>query len=143
MRYFDTGVLLKLYLPEPNAPQAIALVVATGAQPPLTAFHRLEMASALCQKQGSGEITASDCLKLQADLSRDSTSGFYDTTSPVWADVFQRAEALAKLHTTGTLCRSLDTLHIALALELGATELCTFDARQSAMAKLAGLNVLP
>ena len=26
MRYFDSGVLLKLYLSEPNSPQAVALV---------------------------------------------------------------------------------------------------------------------
>lgn len=41
------------------------------------------------------------------------------------------------------LCRSLDTLHVALALELGATEFCTFDARQAAMAKTANLAVMP
>lgn len=143
MRYFDTGVLLKLYLPETNAPQAVAFVLATGAPPPITSFHRLEMTSALRQKQGRGEISAADCLKLLANLNLDIESGFYDTTSPVWTDVFQRAEALANLHTTGTLCRSLDTLHIALALELGATEFCTFDARQAAMAKISGLNVIP
>ena len=143
MRYFDTGVLLKLYLPEPNAPQAVALVMATGAPPPLTGLHRLEMTSALCQKLGRGEITATDCLKLQSDLNLDITSNFFDSADPVWADVFHRAESLANQHGGSTLCRSLDTLHVALALELGATEFCTFDSRQTAMAKLAGLNVLP
>lgn len=29
MRYFDTGVLLKLYLPEPRAAEAVALVNAS------------------------------------------------------------------------------------------------------------------
>jgi predicted nucleic acid-binding protein len=143
MRYFDTGVLLKLYLPEPNASQAVALVVATGAPPPLTAVHRLEMISALHQKQGRGEISASDCLQIQANLDLDVAANFYDTSGPIWADVFQRAEALARQHTGSTLCRSLDTLHVALALELGATEFCTFDIRQSTMARLTGLTVLP
>ncbi len=38
--------------------------------------------------------------------------------------------------------RSLDTLHVALALELGATEFCSFDLRQSRMAAAAGLAVI-
>ncbi len=43
MRYFDSGVLLKLYLREPNSAQAVALVQEQGGAPPLTALHRLEM----------------------------------------------------------------------------------------------------
>ena len=38
MRYFDSGVLLKLYLSEPNSAQAVALVQEQGSpiyQPPL------------------------------------------------------------------------------------------------------------
>ena len=143
MHYFDTGVLLKLYLPEPNAAQAIALVTSVGSSVPLTAFHRLEMTSALRQKQGRGEMSSSESLNIQGDLNLDIASGFYDLQNPAWADVFQRAEALGNLHGPKTLCRSLDTLHIALALELGATEFCTFDARQASMAKLAGLHVIP
>lgn len=42
---------------------------------------------------------------------------------------------------TGVLLK-LDTLHVALALELGATEFCTFDLRQSRMAAAAGLMVV-
>ena len=37
--------------------------------------------------------------------------------------------------------RSLDTLHVATALALGAKGLLTFDARQTALAKAAGLRV--
>ena len=41
MRYFDTGVLLKLYLPEPGADEAVAFVKASGNVPPLTLLHEL------------------------------------------------------------------------------------------------------
>jgi predicted nucleic acid-binding protein len=57
-------------------------------------------------------------------------------------DVFATAESLSAAHGISTLCRSLDTLHVALALELGATEFCTFDLRQARMAAAAGLNVI-
>ena len=61
MRYFDSGVLLKLYLPEPNAVQAVALVQATGSSPVMTPLHLLEMRSAIRQKQGRNEVTSAEC----------------------------------------------------------------------------------
>jgi predicted nucleic acid-binding protein len=69
-------------------------------------------------------------------------SGVFAVTSPGWAGVFAKAESLATAHAAN-LCRSLDTLHVALALELGATEFCTFDQRQAVMAKAAGLPLVP
>ena len=49
MRYFDSGVLLKLYLSEPNPAQAVAFVQEQGGLPPITALHRLEMKAAFGQ----------------------------------------------------------------------------------------------
>lgn len=57
MRYFDTGVLLKLYLPEPRAAEAVAFVNDSSGKPPLNHLHELEMRSALRQKAGRGEVT--------------------------------------------------------------------------------------
>ena len=57
MWYFDSGVLLKLYFPEPNSAQATVLVREKGV-PVLTALHRLEMKAAMAQRCGRGEITA-------------------------------------------------------------------------------------
>ena len=76
--------------------------------------------------------------QVQADLTR----GVIERVTVSWPDVFATAEALSAAHGVGTLCRSLDTLHVALALELGATEFCTFDVRQSRMAAAAGLAVI-
>ena len=64
-------------------------------------------------------------------------------TTPGWPAVFTKAEALAAAHASANLCRTLDTLHVALAQELGATEFCTFDLRQAAMARAASLAVVP
>ncbi len=76
--------------------------------------------------------------QLQADL----TEGVIERVTVSWPDVVATAEALSAAHGVGTLCRSLDTLHVALALELGATEFCTFDLPQSRIAAAAGLNVI-
>lgn len=40
-------------------------------------------------------------------------------------------------------CRTLDIIHVAAALVLGTKEFVTFDGRQGALAKQAGLTVKP
>lgn len=47
MRYFDTGVLPELYLPEPRADEAVAFVKESGDAPALMLLHEMEMRSAL------------------------------------------------------------------------------------------------
>ena len=143
MRYFDSGVLLKLYLSEPNSAQAVALVQEQGGLPPITALHRLEMKGAIGQKHGRGEITETERDAVLTNLESDLATGVFAAMSPAWPDAFAKAENLAAVHAATNLCRSLDTLHVALALELGATEFCTFDGRQAVMAKAAGLVVVP
>ena len=143
MRYFDSGVLLTLYLSEPNSPQAVALVQEKGGTPTITALHRLEMKAAIGQKRGRGEITEAERAQVLANLESDLSTGVFAESAPVWPDVFSKAENLASAHAAVNLCRSLDTLHVALALELGVTEFCTFVQRQATMAKAAGLSVVP
>lgn len=100
------------------------------------------MRSALRQKAGRGELTGAECDALIKQLDSDLASGVYARVTVSWPDVFTTAETLSAAHGVGTLCRSLDTLHVALALELGATELCTFDPRQALMATADGLRVI-
>jgi predicted nucleic acid-binding protein len=120
MRYFDSGVLLKLYLPEPRAAEAVAFVDASPGKPPVNPLHELEMRSALRQKAGRGELTQTECDALNAQVESDLSTGVHERVSVAWPDVFATAEVLSAAHGVQTLCRSLDTLHGALALELGA-----------------------
>ncbi|MGA9564286.1 MAG: PIN domain-containing protein [Candidatus Korobacteraceae bacterium] len=50
------------------------------------------------------------------------------------------AVELARQHVARLGCRTLDTLHVACALELGATKFWTFDQRQERLAKAVGLS---
>ena len=143
MRVFDTGVLLKLYLPEPRATEAIQLVNGSGNKPPFTKLHALEMRSALRQKAGRGEISATECQKLLMSMENDLAAGVFEVRAVSWPDVFDRAETLSAAHGVATLCRRFETLHVALAVEQHATEFYTFDHRQSLMATAAGLRIVP
>jgi predicted nucleic acid-binding protein len=53
--------------------------------------------------------------------------------------MFERAQALAGKHTGRLGVRSLDILHVAVALELQAEAFLTFDRRQARLARAEGL----
>jgi predicted nucleic acid-binding protein len=143
MRYFDTGVLLELYLPEPRADEAVAFVKESGYAPALMLLHEMEMRSALRQKYGRGEINGLECEGVLLQMAEDLDAGVHGKVAVIWPEGFATAETLSRTHGVETLCRSLDTLHVALAIELGATEFCTFDQRQSQIARAAGIRVIP
>jgi predicted nucleic acid-binding protein len=141
MRYFDSSVFVKLYHLEPNSPAAATHVRAVQRPIILTPLHRMEVHSAIRLIQGRGQITPAACQQAIAAFAADHTTGLFRQQSPVWPAVFARCEQLSADHAATTLCRILDTLHVALALELGATEFCTFDHRQAALASLVSCNI--
>jgi predicted nucleic acid-binding protein len=143
MRYFDSGLLLKLYLSEPRDQEAEQLFYSSPTPPPFTHLHGLEMRSAIRQKLGRGEIDLAESERILLALNGDLAAGIFSQPNVSWPDVFLRAEAFSAAHGASTLCRSLDTLHVALATVLGANEFCTFDARQARMARAVGLTVIP
>ena len=56
--------------------------------------------------------------------------------------LWRYAEKLVETHTALTGVRSLDILHLASALMLGASDFVTFDKRQAALAGRVGLRVV-
>jgi predicted nucleic acid-binding protein len=51
------------------------------------------------------------------------------------------ATEIARVHVAHTGTRTLDTLHVAAALELKAERFWTFDDRQAKLAKAVGLKL--
>lgn len=127
MRYFDSGVLVKLYHQEPNSAIAAGHVQGAGHPTALTPLHQVEICSALRLMLGRGEISAVDCQRSLAAFEQARAAGMYVEQVPVWENVFLRTEQLSTAHTSATLCRSLDVMHVAIALESGQMEFCTFD----------------
>jgi predicted nucleic acid-binding protein len=60
-----------------------------------------------------------------------------------WPDVHRLAETLSMRHTIAGGHRSMDVLHVATALHLGAREFLTFDANQRKLAAAEKLKVKP
>ena len=139
--YLDTGVLAKLYTYESNSALAIQLVEALAAPLPLTEWQELELRTALRLKAFRREIVTESLQSSLDHLAADFTAGRWQRPIYSHNDVFERAESLSSSYAKTIGCRSLDILHVATALVIGARDFLTFDARQSELAKQTGLNV--
>lgn len=139
--YADTGFLCSLYAPDAHTKRATARMTRQPPPLPFGWLHQLELRNALRLRVFRGEITES-----QRDLSlnlilADLASGVLANTSPAHSAVMTEAERLSATHSGSLGTRSLDILHVASALVLGATEFLTFDQRQAQLARATGLRV--
>ncbi len=141
-RYYDTGVLLKLYTVEEGADEVREWVVRGGEALVFTSLHRSECVSVLRLKVFRGEGRLEQSAAALAALDEDVDAGVLRPTALDWDAVWERAERLARAHGATTGCRTLDMLHVASALQLDVQEMVTRDQRQAALAGMAGLLVV-
>jgi predicted nucleic acid-binding protein len=108
-----------------------------------TQLLRMETRNALRLAIFRGDLTNSDADMILDMIDADVRSGALNACSLPWVEVFAEAEKLGRLHTAELGTRSLDILHVAAAVVLGASLFLTFDKRQGELARKAGLEVKP
>jgi predicted nucleic acid-binding protein len=138
--YLDTGCFVKLYYPEPDSAQVVAII--QGKALWHTLLHELEFLNALQLKVFLGNANASQVLAARALVEQDLKANVLVSTSGDWKDIFAEAVKLADQHTGTIGCRSLDILHCAAAKVLAANEFVTTDGRQKKLAAAMGLNLV-
>lgn len=140
MTYLDTGCFVKLYYPETDSAQVIALI--QGKSICHTPLHELEFVNALQLKVFLQNATQQQVAAARALVEADLKSGALTSAGGDWPNIFREAVKLAETHTGTVGCRSLDILHCAAAKLLAATEFISTDTRQKKLATAMGLNLL-
>lgn len=141
--YADTGFIASLYLEETTSARAEAIFADLGSPLPLTPLVLLELRNAFNLAVKRGRITEPVRNKLWSRFESNVADGVFVRTPVESADLYSRARALSDRHTIREASRTLDLLHVAAALTLGAREFLTFDLRQHAVAKAEGLQLRP
>jgi predicted nucleic acid-binding protein len=141
--YFDSAIIVKLYVRETTSPEAIRLVGACDAPFWLTHWQALEVRNAIRLKAFRKEITAAEMNQSIAAFEHDIVMGRWQRPDYAVGAIEQKADELSASYSALFGCRTLDIIHVAAAVVIGATQFVTFDARQGAMAKQAGLTVIP
>jgi predicted nucleic acid-binding protein len=141
--FADTGFIASLYLKETTSAQARAAIQAAPVALPLTPLALLELRNAFNRAVHRRRITASERDALWQDVEADLASGFLVLAPVASGPLHDTARKLSDRHTPATGTRSLDLLHVAAALSLGAKQFFSFDERQRKVAASEGLDVKP
>ena len=139
--YADTGFLGSLYAPDAHTSRAIARMKRQALPLAFTWLHQLEFRNALRLRVFRGDITVAQRDASLNTMLADLAAGVLRVASPPLTEVMTEAERLSALHSQTLGTRTLDILHVAATLVLGLAELLTFDTRQAALAKAAGLKI--
>jgi predicted nucleic acid-binding protein len=137
--YADSSFFVSLYLHDRHFADAQRLVT-HHARVWLTPLHRAEWAHGVAQHLSLRKISAAETQTVYRNFERDRQSRFWmEVDLPEVA--FDRCIQLAQQYGGRIALGTLDTLHIASALELGAERFWTFDVRQAKLARAVGLKV--
>lgn len=143
MIYVESSVLTSLVMRDSNSGNAIELTASQNAPYFCNSLLKLEICNAIRLNVATGamdEVAAAKCERQVESLQR---SGKWKMVEPDWMRVFQRSIGFSRAHTSSIRTRSFDILHVAAAVELGATEFWSFDKRQRSLAREVGLRVNP
>jgi len=108
----------------------------------LTSLGRAEVANAIYRYVFRAAITRADARVAWENFERDRVTGVW---SEVELPVSLWDACIHIAHRYGPILgvRTLDSLHVACAMELKADKFWTFDERQQKLAEAVGLDVKP
>jgi predicted nucleic acid-binding protein len=138
--YADTSLIVPLYVPEPLSTNAQKIVTTLSRALPFNQLHQLETRNAIRRKIAAKQATVTQVRNYLANLEADIDAGIWISVPTDWDKVYAEAEQLGARFTAKLNTRSLDILHVALAISAGYTSFVTCDGNQAKLAKAAGLS---
>ncbi len=139
--YADTSFLFSLYASDINSDAANAQIRPLNRPLLYTSLQNLELRNALRLACFRGEISKAQSYELLTLIDGDKEKGVLVEAQVIWRDVYDLAEELSARYSDLTGNRSLDILHVSIALTLQAEHFWTFDQRQHKLAELSGMEV--
>lgn len=142
--YFDTSALVRYYRPEIGSDQVERIIQEPGATHVLSWLTVVETQSAFAQKARIGDITAADVGLLRTRLKTHIAERRF-LVNRVLRRHFDRAERLLMKYGPAQKLRSLDALHLGIALDLfergHVDKLVSADATLDKLGRQEGLPI--
>ena len=141
MTYADTGFVCSLLAPDANSLAAAQFMAVEPLPLVWTWLHEVEFRNAMRLRVFRKELNADEVERTFRVQLADLAAGVLRRTDPDLAALLTETERLSATHSARLGARSLDVMHVAAALVLGAGSFVTFDPRQGRLAHAAGLMV--
>ena len=135
--YLDTSFLIKAYVPEAESAQVASIIAGLQGDGAISRLTDVEMASALHRR-----LSPQDVSNIYRDYWQDRGTNTFQELE-IDTRVFELAKTLAERHANQFQLRSLDILHLAVALHHGIGTFATYDHRLATAAVALGLQRLP
>ncbi len=136
--YADTSFFVSLYVPDSHTAEVERRLRSHRAIW-MTPLQVAEWTHAIELHVFRQDISRSEADRAARRFQEHRTQGFW-VQAAIPEHAFEICANLAKQHASRLGVRTLDTLHVACALELRAERFWTFDQRQSKLALAAGLK---
>jgi predicted nucleic acid-binding protein len=137
--YADSSFLVSLYVTDLHSPDSRRrALTAPGLW--YTPLHTAEWAHAIAQHIFRGQMNPDEGREVYHQLEEDKRGGLW-TEVQMPENAFDLCADLARRYGPKLGVRTLDSLHVACALELKADRFWTFDERQAKLAKAEGLKI--
>ena len=137
--YADPSFFVSLYLSDQHSLQAQTWA-SLGIPIWLTPLHVAEWVHAVEQHVFRGQISKTEAQRIHARFSSGRESGVW-VEQLVPESAYERCAQLGLGYSAQIGLRTLDTLQVAVALELNANTFWTFDHRQRKLAVTVGMKV--
>ena len=134
----DSSFVVSRYIQDSHSVKADRLML-QGSQVSLHPLNRAEMSHALYQCVFREQLSDNEAQLVWDSFEQDCTQGIWiriDLPERTW----ETSTRLARKYGARLGVRTLDSLHVACALELEAEQFWTFDERQARLAKAVGLK---
>lgn len=141
--YADTGFAVALYKAEITSARAAAAMRRLEAPVWLSHLGELELRNALQLSVFRGEFNAKAAELKKRLFLEDVENGVFAMMPVPTSTLYPKAGELAERHSAKLGTSSLDLLHVAAALLLGAETFLSFDVRQRKAARMEGLKIRP
>lgn len=138
MIYVDTSVIVALLTVEPRTQEVIAWYAGLSETPTCSDWLLTEFSSALSIKLRTGQIGEANAKRVRKEFALMAEGGLRIVS--VSRGAFGRAAEMVKPHAHGL--RAGDSLHLAVALELGASQMATLDRTLATNAKRHGMELI-
>jgi len=141
----DTSFLYSLYILDVHTQRARARLSRIRRPEALTIspFIEYELPNAIRLSVFRNLRDAAAGATILAAFEADQVAGHFDRPICNLASVVQEAKRLSSIYTMHGGHRTVELLHVATALHLGATEFLSFDLNQRNLATAVGLTVGP
>jgi predicted nucleic acid-binding protein len=136
--YVDSSFLVSCYVDDVHLAEADRRMSAAPAVW-VTPLNRAELANAIHRYVFRGKLSPSEAQQAWNGFQRDLRNRVWISTG-LPERIWETSIMLAEMHGSTLGVRTLDSLHVACALELNAQKFWTFDDRQAKLAEAVGLD---